>query len=729
MGKNYHAKIISTLEKKQISRAIFYLKKWADEISTDYYSEDNFISDTHITLLRDIEQTYNDYLEQFDFENATPQTDEIIINLTIQCYQLADYYKRIYSEYAKQTIEERLMFNYQPVDINSTFEKIIAYNHQIDLQLSPNRKQYESNLYSVFNYYWLYFRHQNANHEPIDDITPYKKYVVEALDNDYQLGDDVRPLVISALTLNILRDYSEEHIIYLIEALDSPNITVKSRAYVGLVLIISHYYNRYKVFPHFKQIIDEEIINQPDRLKVIHTVTIDLIRTLETEHIRQIMSNEITTEIEKKLPDIQNGIISIDDLTANTKWSDYENSLQNKLIKLQELLHEGSDIHYNTFYQQKKLPFFNNIAHWFLPFDPQWSDISQVYIHFPRQLQNVIGQQLMCDSDLYSLHLAIAYLSNSNQDGIKQFLVNNLPDISEETEEKDFNHEQHLFANTVNNYIQNLYRFFKNSIFGIEDYFNDIPQYATTIIPLLFKSSASAQYEFANFYFNKEQYAPALSLFKSLETEMASNELFQKMGYSAQKQGDKEQAFKYYTIANTFTPNDLWTLQHMVACTTDSQQLHDIYDNILQLDENNQNALLGKALLYMKRQQYEQAINIYYKLDFIYPDTLTIERQLAICAMYKQDFSTAIRYWNKITDDTTNSNDLINKAHTYLLQHDITNALQTYQSTWQATEKKSDFWALLRSDEQMLLTLGLTHQQFHYINEMLINELYVKTIN
>ncbi len=740
MVKNYHRKIIDTLEKHQISRAIYFLKVWAKDIESYYHnssdldSNPNYDHTDHNNLVRyeeldSIEQRYSTWLTSISNQAETSETESTVNHIAAECYILADYYNCLYFDYANDTFEQKQMHIERAAhkDLATLLDKISTYHHQISLQLSPNRKQYEDNLNNLFNYFWLYFGASNANYE--SDIALFRKIIINTTQNDYGYGELAQPLAVSALTLNILRNFSEDNILLLIESLDSPNVRVETRAYVGLCLIIGHYYNRYNIIKRFTQIIDEEIIHNSERLKKCQLTLKGLIRTLETEHLSQILSNEVEAEIAKKVKDINASDFKIEDLTANTDWSDYSNSLENKIIKLQEMLFEGSDIHYNTFYRQKKLPFFNSISHWFMPFDSQWSDIAIVYKSFPQQLQKVVNIQYMCDSDLYSLHLAISFLSTNNQDNIKQFLSNNLPDMSDEDEGIDFNHAEHLFADTLNNYIQNLYRFFKNNPFYMNDFYAEIPNYASSIIPILFKSDDQTQLDLANFYFNKEQYQPALSLYKSLEQTMASNELFQKMGYCAQQDLDIVQALKYYTIANTFKPNDLWTLKHMIACTYNTQQKISLYENILQIDEDNQWALLGLASLYVQMESYDQAISIYYKLDFIYPDTLNIERELALCAMHKHDFSTALRYWNKITEKSNNNEDIIYKAHTYLLQNDLPQAIKTYTEAWQLTDKKSEFWSSLRSEEHNLLKFGLSEKQFHYINEILIDRLYVKTIN
>ena len=727
MADNFQ-NISNSLGKKQISRAIFYLKRWNQQFN----DKEEYNKEADIQSIAD---TYNSYLDNFSqpstlnsqqHSTLNSQLSTLVDPLIVQCYRLADTMKLNELKTSDNTFESQQLIHAQrpqtTEELKSTFDQIRAYNHEIEVQLSPNRSKYEDNLNSIFLYFWLneQFTKETAN--------LYRKYIVNTEDNEYQLGKLVQPLVISALTLNLLRNFSEDNLLLLTEAVASPDVVVKVRAYIGIVLVLAKYSQRYSLFQKFNLIINEEIINRQKRLDNVYTVIIDLIRTLETEQLSLMMKDEIVPEILKRNPEknLKDGtpIFDIEALAGNPDWTDYKNSLEYKIVKLSELQAEGSDANYHTFQPQKHLPFFKTLSHWFLPFDTEWSDIARLFKQSSLPIEKMLRSRFLCDSDCYSFCFTFAYFPSKSQKDINNIIAKNLPTDDEDDDEPDFKQDNRLVIE-MHNYIHTLYRFFRLNAFDIENAFDNITDYPETIIPVLFKDDFNLQLEIANFYFNKQQYQPALTLYRQLQQILPSGEIFQKMGYAEEHLGNRQQALRYYTIADTYTPDNVWTLKRMIACSDSEEQRAGIYDKILLIDPDNKQALMGKAKQLAGNKEYDQAVEILYKLDFLYPDTPAIERQLALCAAFRHDFDTSIRYWIKLNQQEENSNDLMNTAHIYFIQHNIPEALTYYQKSWEKTSKKSDFWTTLRNDTQTLINaFNLTEQDIHILNEILINRLY-----
>ena len=718
MGNDFQ-NISNSLAKQQISRAIFYLNRWNNALQTGSQTERR-------QQIKDLSETYNTYLDTYVNNTEMSFPVDFDRQLAQKCYRMADGIKSDYLSQADNTYEtQQLKHAARPADadeLKNLFSQIQAYNHEIEVRLSPLRSKYEDNLNQLFLYFWLT---DNISQE---SAAIYKQYVINEDDEYRQLGILARPLVISALTLNIIRHYSEDNILLIIDALESSDTTVRVRAYIGIILIVSHYYNRYQIFPRLKQIIDEELINQPHRLENIKIAVTDLIRTLETERLSRIMNNEIVPEILKRSSkNVQDGeipIIDLEAMTGNPDWTDYKNSLEQKLVHLSELQAEGSDASFNTFQQQKHLPFFQTLSHWFLPFDTSWSNIANLFRAASMPIEKMLQSHYMCDSDCYSLCMAFSFFSAKNKSDINSMIAKYLPGNDESDDnEPDFKQDNTFIAQT-HNYTHNLYRFFRLNNFGFDNLLEEISQYATTIIPLLFKDDTDRQLDLAHFYFNKEQYQPALDLYLQIIDHAPSAEIFQKMGYAEEHLEHTEQALKYYTIADTYSPDNIWTLKRMLACSPNTEQRSKIYDKILQLDPDNKQALIGTARQLTEQKLFDKALEIYYKLDFLYPDTLAIQRQLALCAIYSKKFTTALRYWDKINAVSDDFRDLLNTAHTYLIQKQTQEAIKYYIKSWNKAEKKNEFWVALRNDTQRLADFGIKEHDIHLLDEVLINNLY-----
>lgn len=723
--------ISNSLEKRRISRAIFYIKRVIDDfekfvafsIATTNVKEVNhsyenknkeFIADARIKA-KEILDTYN---HQFNAFIAKKSIDAAITDSLIrECFLLWDTINKQSNSanyYASNCIEENWG---DPTYCRQLFEQITEYHRRIFAGLNANRKKYENTLNSLFNYYC------NTSDLSDDDCLLYRQMVINSNDSNMQIGNLVQPLLVSALTLNNLKFYSEQNMQLLAESIESPNMQVKARALTGVILVIDEYSVRYKYFEELRQI--------TMKLKAAYSSMLlqsllALIRTTETEHLNDIMNNEIVPEILKRtseMSDKEKRTIDIEKLIGNPDWTDYKNSLEHKIIQLSELQAEGSDVAYNTFKNQKNFPFFKKHSNWFIPFDKKWSDIPKMFDKSSIQIERLFSSQCLCDSDCYSFCMTFSAFSDSNTLDLNNLIARNMPDKEENSGDIDLGNKDTM-ATTINNYVHNLYRFYKLNLMRDSDVIDNVVNYHKSVIPLLFGDNSGQQMEIANFYFNKQQYKPALDMYEGLSNSTPSSELFQKMGFAAEQLGNNEQALRYYTIADTYSPDEQWTLKRMLACTKDSLLQNKIYQKLLAHDENNRTALLGIAQNHSDNKEYDQAMDIYYKLDFLYPDSLVIQRRLALCAVKKGDYDTALRYWDKINRQNNNCNDLINTAHTYFIKGDRQAAIDIYKRAWEADEKKSDFWSIFRNENNILNDMHVSDEAIHWLEEILINELY-----
>ena len=74
----------------------------------------------------------------------------------------------------------------------------------------------------------------------------------------------------------------------------------------------------------------------------------------------------------------------------NPEWSEIleQSGIADKLQELTELQMEGADVYMSTFSMLKSFPFFNETAHWFLHFDPEFSAVQDL---FQQQDQSLVA--------------------------------------------------------------------------------------------------------------------------------------------------------------------------------------------------------------------------------------------------------------------------------------------------------------------------------------------------
>ena len=209
--------ISNSLEKRRISRAIFYIKRVIDDfekfvafsIATTNVKEVNhsyenknkeFIADARIKA-KEILDTYN---HQFNAFIAQKSIDAAITDSLIrECFLLWDTINKQSNSanyYASNCIEENWG---DPTYCRQLFEQITEYHRRIFAGLNANRKKYENTLNSLFNYYC------NTSDLSDDDCLLYRQMVINSNDSDMQIGNLVQPLLVSALTLNNLTQLLE----------------------------------------------------------------------------------------------------------------------------------------------------------------------------------------------------------------------------------------------------------------------------------------------------------------------------------------------------------------------------------------------------------------------------------------------------------------------------------------------------------------------------------------
>lgn len=698
--------ISNALSKMQISRAIYYLDVWNKTIAGQAIQNRS-------EQIAQITETYNLLLNYFVSNITDSQQSQMQQQLCRKCYDLADAMLYDSFNYYAATTEQKLSITEAA---NLTEEKLVLALQTIDqykqIQTQELRTKFEDSLLQIFRYYWL----KTNLSEQAQELFLQR---IE-LDNDVM----VQSLIVSALMLNILRNYSDSNILLLTKALTCRNQEVEIRVVIGLIIIIAQYYNRKETYQHLSHAI-EMLTFDADIQNVVFLCLQSLLRTLETEKINAFMNKEIVPEILKNSPqDLLTDKFNIDDLEGNPKWKDYENGLTKKMIQISELQEEGADIAYNSFHQQKTHPFFKNVATWFLPFDPQWSNIA-IMMQQKLPIEKLVTSNYLCDSDKYSFCIAFTLFSKNNQQDINSFFAQQMDQIDPEDKKEQKMTPNKTLKDKIDNYTRNIYRYYKLCPTAIADSTKEIINYSTTVIPLLVNDK-NQQLQLANYLFKKAFYKPAYELYKVLQFDLPSAELFQKLGYSAEQQQLQDEALRYYMIADSYMPDDIWTLNRAAQCSVNSNQKDDFYKRILRIDENNKNALLGMAKELAQNKHYDEAIKIYYQLDYLYPDTLTIQRQLAFCALQKHDAETALKYWKKILLNSNNNNDLLNTAHTLFILGSRQEALNYYEQSWQQTEHKSDFWTLFRNDYPILLQNGVSKEDIHFMNELLISKLYVR---
>lgn len=589
------------------------------------------------------------------------------------------------------------------------------------------RSNYEATLGELFNLFWL-----TTNFD--DDEKNLFQKILEA---NYE-GSVEKSLIVSALTLNLWRKFDENKLMMLFDSAQCENSHARQRALVGLCFILA----KYNTFlPYFPSVRNRLVLMTDDHHLVenFQNIIIQIIGTTETEKISKKLHEEILPEVMKLNPllkdkmDAENFLNSDEWMEENPEWQEIlqQSGLSDKLQELSDLQLEGADVYMSTFSMLKSFPFFSEFYHWFLPFDPENSAISELFKEEEKTLLSAfVNSNIMCNSDKYSFCLSILQMPESQRNILKQSFKLESNQLEEMEKETALLSPETVEKNISKQYIQDLFRFFK-----LHPQHNDFEDMFATSLSLhrtylfeILATDSNFKLNIAEYYFSKGYFRQALDLFEQLQSEIQpSASLYQKMGYSYQQTSQLQKALDAYLKADMIQPDDEWTIRKIALCYRllgNQEKALQFYQYADFLNPNQYTIQRHIAQCYVELGKYQEALNIYYKLDAENGDDIKIWRAISWCSFVMGDLKKAEYYSKKILAATPIAYDFINGGHIAWSQGKISKALEFYckglnllQNNWEV------FQDTFFENKSHLLARGIKENEIPLmLDEILYNE-------
>lgn len=547
-------------------------------------------------------------------------------------------------------------------------------------------------------------------------------------------------LFISALTLNLFHRFDSKKAQLLMQLTNLEDMQLRARAFVGLIFILQMYNIRWTFYPELQSqlnMLSENI----DFKKSVLRVIIQLIRSRETEQISKKVSEEIIPQM-MRFNNLVGKKLNVEDLLSETDFSDKNPEWQKELEdsglvkKLQEysnLQMEGADVFLSTFAGLKTFPFFSDMSNWFLPFDTSYSEISDLFVINGNEntllKKAIVDSGYMCDSDKYSFCLSIRQIS-ANQ---RSMMMERLGAESEEI--KQLQQDAKGLNPTIdeeiisNQYIQNLYRFFKLNpyrnnfydIFKLKNNFYD----KKIISPLI--SDLESMEKIAHYCFDKNFFQEALDVFNRIADMPNANEnIWQKIAYCKQMLGDLDGALQAYLRAEINTPNNSWIIKRIAYIYKSLKQPENAliyYLKATQLTPGNLSVELNIGHCYLEMGDNEKALNSYFKVELLDPKNKKAIRPIAWTAFLLGKYDLSRQYYNMVLLDNPTIHDYLNAGHVEMSDNNITKAIDYYKKAIQHKSQIDDFLSLFDLDKDVLIAHGVNEHLFPCIFDQLKYEL------
>ncbi|MCQ2251612.1 MAG: tetratricopeptide repeat protein [Bacteroidales bacterium] len=520
--------------------------------------------------------------------------------------------------------------------------------------------------------------------------------LMDACNND-SLPFTSKCLLVSCLTLSCLLCFDIRKYRLMAQFYLKGEAQVWQRAIVGIA-VVSYFFNkRLRLYPE-ADVIVKSLISDPKFMQRYQATIIQLIRAIDTDKITKKLNEEIIPQV-SSLPGIKNKMksdsLSIDNLDdKNPDWHEYieENKeLFDKLADVSKLQMEGGDVFLNTFAQLKNYDFFRKIENWFMPFTTSNKVIKDLQAQFgnggfnyAKFAESLISAPFICNSDKFSFCLSIVMMPESQRNTFGKYLNSGLGEMAEVTKEDQLLHREEFSYKYLVQYIQDLYRFFKLNILGREfiDIFDKGFSPSGTILFDRTFSSAKEKRKVGEFFFSSDYYRQAFDIFKQISTEAPNFEIFQKMGYSAQKAGDIELALDSYLKAQLYESDQPWNLKKVGWCyrkLKNPAKALEFYRMAEAKEPDNLSisTSIGRCLLEM--ENYEEALKYYFKVEFLDEKNTKVFRPIAWCCYEVGKYEQSLKYCKRIPEGELIPEDLVLAGHICRMMGNVRDAVDYYR--------------------------------------------------
>ena len=678
-----------------------------------------------------LEQNYK-FMLKYTVEGINdPERQKIYEHLLISTFELSDItYENLRMKFS-QTIEyqkKRGFAKHFITNLESFSNDLEKYSIQKELRTLLSDSSSESSdiyldaelhlqkIFTIFYHFWFVDRLTG------DEI----QFLGSFLRNDSSPSFE-KSMVITAITLSLMRYFDEHKIILLFNACEDEDEEVSQRALIGLVIGIYYYDQR---MPFFHAITGRlQIFMENKRFRYGFEKTIlQFIRSKETEKIQRKLQDEIFPEMIKLSPNLRNKL-SIESMLGegltedkNPAWQEILKDapgLMGKMEELTEMQMEGADVFLSSFSMLKHFPFFSELANWFFPFTPQHPEILRNPINKESTedlafTQLIMKSPMLCNSDKYSFYFSIMNIPPDYKKMVSDSLKAEAEQLDEIAKDGSFLTPNKNAEIIISQYIRDIYRFFKihpqhadfEDIFAWKFDFHNKFAFSK-----LLGEDRKMQRNIAEFNFAKNYFHEAADLYEMLLLETDDAEMLQKLAFCYQKMGDYKKALNFYLKADLFDQNKLWNYKKIALCYRNlkkSAKALEYYQLAEILESDNLTLQISIGQCQMELNLIEQALKTYYKVEYLSPGNKKIWRPIGWCSFLLGRIDQAEKYYDRLISDHPNKYDLLNMGHVQWCLGNRKTALEYYKKSINDSDSsEKDFMEAFDEDVQNLIKQGV----------------------
>ena len=719
--KEKYRQICNLLSERKLKPAFDLLEQLISESGLGEF-RDEFVS---------LEQNYK-YMLKYTVEGINdPERQKVYDHLLISSLELADNtYERLRMKYS-QSIEyqkKRGFLKHFITDFEEFLKNLDKFSIQKELRnllTAPpeegNNNQMEGEIhlqkiYTIFYHVWF-----------TDRLTENEIQFLRSFLSNETFPFYEKSLIVTGLTLSLMRYFDENKIILLFNAYDISDEEISQRALIGLLIGIYYYDQRMPLFHAITGRL-EILIEDPRFRSNFEKSILQFIRSKETEEIQRKLQDEIIPEMIKLSPNLRNKL-SIESLLVeglsedkNPEWQEILKDapgLMGKMEELTEMQLEGADVFLSSFSMLKQYPFFSELANWFFPFTPDHPEIKRNPINKesgedPAFTQLIMKSNILCNSDKYSFFFSILNIPPDYKKMVSDSLKAESEQFDEIARDASFLAHSKKAETIISQYVRDLYRFFKihPSREGFEDIFAwRFDFHNKFAFSKLLGEDLKIQRSIAEFNFAKNYFREAADIFELLLANKDDAELLQKLAFCYQKMGNYEKALRFYLKADLFDQNKIWNLKKIALCYRNLKKpakALEYFQQAVILEPENLSLHVSIGQCQMELNLYEDALKSYYKVEYLSPGNKKIWRPIGWCSFLVGKIEQAEKYYNRLIIEDPNKYDLLNMGHVQWCLGNRKEALAYYKrSINDPSSSEKDFMEAFDEDLQHLIKQGV----------------------
>ena len=722
-----HNRVLSLLGDERLKQAI-------DLLGTDIDTLQDWNLHTRYT---EMQTAYSFMLEYMRRGMPDPDRERLRDELVGKCYILNDLIAIARTSETSMKVYYQMRRKYKNLDglpaLHATLKENAA-NLEVTKALPANEcksvsdqlvKEHEQLLEKMFAMVWSSTGWSKSDAESVLAVTA-----------DSELSINDRATIVGAIMLSATKCFEPIKITTLSHIATGMESLTATRAITALVIILLQYADRIKHYPEIGAMI-ETLKENPVFMRRVQTIQIQLLRCRETQKIDRKMREEIIPAMMKN-PNLRNQKLSMDilkeieqDEDKNPEWKNWveKDEIKNKIEEMAKWQFEGADVYMSTFSQLKTFPFFSDISNWLRQFDTTVPDISALMPKDNAANKSILGaickSPFFCNSDKYSFCFTFKQVPQQQRDMFMGQLTGEGEISVDDSDTNAVASREKKAEVESNQYIQDLYRFFKLSSMRHEfsdPFIMSLNMLESEALSPLINSSSALLHTF-RYLVEKEYYAEAYNAGKLFEQSGECDaQFFQEMGYCLQKERKYNEAIDYYTKADIVKPDTLWTLRHIAQCYRlqgETDKALSYYLMAEELAPENISLLLqtGECLATVKN--YEEAFARFYKAEYLKPGSQRALRAIAWCSFVTGKDDDARGYYKKLQEmPGAKFEDYLNAAHVEWVNHNNSQAVELYLKAKEMCN--GDISTYIMNDKETLTARGVSENEILLLRDLIV---------